>query len=94
MFKNKVEIWCVEVNLDDDVSSALAWHVDVIDKVLQINLTKAEKCIKSNGWVVVGLANSQEDACNMSKVLREMLCKKLDRIPKGIHEIIEEIYRS
>ncbi len=78
------KIHTIELNLDDDFSSACAYHVDDFMTTMRRNIQHAEEGTKTNRWVLVGLAISFEEALHKCHELRMLLYQRNNKDPKSL----------
>lgn len=69
------EIYVIELNLDDDFANICAYHVDSLRKIFFRNIENATRKQKPDRWVLVGFADSLDEALESCEELRRILCK-------------------
>ncbi len=86
-----MKICTIELNLDDDFANSTSYHVDYLSETIKRNLLANEEKIKGDRWVLVGLANSLTEGIEKSKEIQLLLCKRNNKNPKGIYELLEDM---
>lgn len=83
-----VEIWTIEINSDDDFANACAYHVDTYSNTSSRNLRAACEKNESDRWLLVGLAETLNEALDRCEKIRQTLCKMHNKTPYGIEELL------
>lgn len=78
------ELWTIELNLDSDFEDSCSWHIDCIKDTTLRNMECALKKIPVNRWVLVGISTSLQEANNMAKHMRIVMCQIDGREPKNL----------
>lgn len=78
------DIYTIELNLDDDFSSSCAYHVDDQSSTIRRNIEHAETGQETDRWVLVGLANSLNEALDKAEKLQRLLCHRNNRTFKDL----------
>jgi hypothetical protein len=85
------KIWTIEINKNEDFANSWAYHIDKFKNTSMTNLKYVcEKSNKSDHWVVVGLANSLEEAKEKTSKLHMYLCEMHNKKPYGISYLFNE----
>ncbi len=79
-----MEIYTIEINLDDDFANGCAYHVDYYISTSARNLRAAGEKSEVDNWALVGLAFSLSDAMDKCEKFRQELCKMHGKKPYGI----------
>ena len=70
------EIWVIEFNLyEENYKDNRAWHIDIFDKTILSNFDNMLSGKKMDKWVIVGKANSYEEA---KKLQESMIRTRID----------------
>jgi len=69
-------MYIVELNLDDDFTSPFAYHIAEVEETIKNNIYCALNKRKLNNWVIVGLAETHEEAREISARVKLDLCEK------------------
>jgi hypothetical protein len=75
-------MYTIEVNLDDDISSSCAYHINDLDMTIKTNLTHAIEGTETNRWVLIGIAETLDKASDLKQKLHEKLCIIHGKEPK------------
>jgi hypothetical protein len=79
-------IWTIELNLDYDYANACAYHVDDEKSTFKTNMRHALDGKTTDRWVIIGYADSLQNARDRCTELRKELCKLGNKTPYGIRE--------
>jgi hypothetical protein len=80
-----MEIYTIELNLDDDFASSCSYHVDDYDRTCKRNIEHALDGRKTQRWVLVGIAHSLKEANEKSNQIQEAFCKNSGREFKSLN---------
>lgn len=76
--KSFENIWTLELNLD--ITDHVQMHIDTLDTTMEKNLLAYLKKIKSQRWVLIGIANSHEEIAKLAAIIRDKLENEMQKL--------------
>ena len=84
------EIWCVEINMDEDPCNKCSWNIDTLKRIIELNFERAVSRQKSNNWIIIGIRDSNVEAHSLADKL--ILTIRDERTKMGLEKNKRNIY--